>query len=54
MKKLNIRWMNWIPKIIVAFGLYYLTQSFWMSLGIMILLVVMEELIVQFIERRQQ
>jgi hypothetical protein len=46
--------MNWIPKAVVAFGLYYLTQSFWMSLGIMILLVVMEMLIVDFVERRQQ
>jgi len=49
---LHIRWMSWIPKIVVAFGLYVLTQSFFMTLGIMILIVVAVELVEYFIERK--
>ena len=49
----HIRWMNLIPKLVVAFGLYLLTQSFWMTLGIMILLVVGIEVVEYLVEQRK-
>jgi len=52
--KLKDNLIKWIPKIIVAFGLYLLTGSFAMSLGIIILVIVAEYLVVELWETRRK
>lgn len=52
--KLRDNLIKWVPKIIAAFGLYLLTGSFAMSLGIIILVIVVEHLITEQWEARKK
>ena len=52
-RSFHIRWKSWIPKLEAAFGLYVMTQSFLMTLGIMILIIVAVELIDNVVERNR-
>ncbi len=52
MKKIKIS-RHFLLLLVVSLGLLYLTRSFWMSLGIMMLLLLIDALLAQY-ERKQR
>ena len=46
--------MKWVVTFLVALIIYDLTGSFWMSLGILILVAIAESYIIDFIDKRKQ
>ena len=51
--KLNIDWKKALIFFLVSAGLIYLTKSFWMSLGIILLLFVVDGLLANWDYRRK-
>ena len=45
--------LKWVVTFTVALIIYDLTASFWMSLGILILVAIAESYIIDFIEKRK-
>lgn len=45
--------LRWVVTFTVCLVIYNLTGSFWMSLGILILLAVVESLVIDFLEKRK-
>ncbi len=45
--------IKWVVTFTVALVIYNLTASFWMSLGILILLAIAESYVIDFIEKRK-
>jgi len=45
--------LKWVVTFTVALVIYDLTGSFWMSLGILILVAIAESYIIDFIEQRK-
>ncbi len=52
MKKIKIS-RHFLVLLVVSLGLLYLTRSFWMSLGIMMLLLLVDALLAQY-ERKHR
>ena len=52
-KKLHINWQKIAVFLLICAGLVFLTHSFWMSLGIMMLLFVVDALIANYEYRRK-
>ena len=46
--------MRWVTTFTVCLVIYDLTGSFWMSLGILILLAVAESLVIDWIGKRKE
>ncbi len=46
--------LRWVITFTVCLVVYNLTQSFWMSLGILILLIVAENLLVEWWKKRKE
>ncbi len=54
---LNMNWtfiLRWVITFTVCLIIYDLTGSFWMSLGILILLAVVESLVLDWWEKRKE
>lgn len=49
--KLNINWKRFLVFFIVIGGIYMLTKSFWMTLGIVLLLFVIDHFLKEYDER---
>ena len=49
--KLNINWKRFLVFFIVIDGIYMLTKSFWMTLGIVLLLFVIDHFLKAYDER---
>ncbi len=49
--KLNINWKRFLVFFIVIGGIYMLTKSFWMTLGIVLLLFVIDHFLKAYDER---
>jgi hypothetical protein len=49
-----VNWKFFILFFIVAGGLYLITDSFWMSLGIILLLFVADHFIAEYEDRRKR
>jgi len=45
--------LRWVVTFTVCLVIYNLTGSFWMSLGILILLAVVESLVIDFLEKHK-
>ena len=45
--------LRWVVTFTVCLVIYNLTGSFWMSLGILILLAVVESLVIDYLEKRK-
>lgn len=52
--KFNFNWKVFVVFAIVSTCLYILTQSFFMSLGIMMLLLLIDQLLAQWDEKRRR
>ena len=53
----NMNWrfiLQWVVTFTVCLVVYDLTGSFWMSLGILILLVVVKSIVMDWIEKRKE
>ncbi len=53
MKNLKINWKEWIIFLIVVAGLLYLTGSFWITSGILVLLLLVDGLLRDYDNRRR-
>lgn len=51
--KMNINWKRWAVMALVAFLLIILTRSFFMSLGIFMILLLIDNLLGQWEEKRK-
>jgi len=53
MKKIGISWKVFVAFLVITCGLLYITQSFFMSLGIVLLLFVIEHFFVEFFSKKK-
>ncbi len=53
MKKIGISWKVFVVFLIITCGLLYITQSFVMSLGIVLLLFVIEHFFIEFFSKKK-
>lgn len=52
--KVSFNWLRWIVFFIVAAGLLYLTRSFFMSLGIFMLLLIIDWALGEYDKKRSR
>jgi len=50
----TVNWKHLVVLVVVSFGLYTATGSFWMSLGILILLLVVDYFLKQYEEKHKR
>jgi len=53
-QKIRINWKRFLLFFVVICGIYYLTQSFWMSLGIILLLFVIDNFLKEYDDRKRR
>ena len=52
--KIQIKWMRFLLFFVVIFGIYHLTQSFWMTLGIILLLFVVDNFLKEYDDKKRR
>lgn len=53
-QKINISWRQFLVFFIVICGIYYITWSFWMTLGIILLLFVADNFLKEYDDKRRR
>ena len=53
-QKIQINWKRFLLFFVVIFGIYHLTQSFWMTLGIILLLFVVDNFLKVYDDKKRR
>lgn len=53
-QKIQINWKRFLLFFVVIFGIYHLTQSFWMTLGIILLLFVVDNFLKEYDDKKNR
>lgn len=53
-QKMNFNWKRFLLFFAVIGGIYYITQSFWMSLGIILLLFVADNFLKEYDDKKRR
>ena len=53
-QKIQINWKRFLLLFVVIFGIYHLTQSFWMTLGIILLLFVVDNFLKEYDDKKRR